>query len=231
MKELHYFPEFDHPKYALELQAGVPDKAEKLLALIEEAYIHTDELLWTYRKKGYTRLMDYLIHDTDYLMAPASTKFHGNFPGGLLVHSYAVTKRMQDLKSGLGITDYTCSDESMVFCGLFHDLCKVDYYKNDYVNTKGMVGGTFTDMKIFSNRSANNPFGYYVDEKYICGFHGPKSVYMLQKYFVMKNWEAAAIMAHMGSFESKDSSKVFETNQLAWLLHAADEAATFIDHL
>lgn len=229
MKELHYFPEFDHPKYALELQAGVPDKAEKLLALIEEAYIHTDELLWTYRRKGFSRLMEYLVNETDYLMAPASTKFHGNFPGGLLVHSYAVTKRMQDLKSGLGIDDYTCSDESMVFCGLFHDLCKVDYYKNDYATIEDNDGNEV--KKIYLNSNNANPFGYCVDEKYICGFHGPKSVYMLQKYFVMKNWEAAAIMAHMGNFESKDSSKVFETNQLAWLLHAADEAATFIDHL
>ena len=229
MKELHYFPEFDHPKYALELQAGVPDKAEKLLALIEEAYIHTDELLWTYRRKGFSRLMEYLVNETDYLMAPASTKFHGNFPGGLLVHSYAVTKRMQDLKSGLGIDDYTCSDGSMVFCGLFHDLCKVDYYKNDYATIEDNNGNALKKIYLAANDS--NPIGYCVDEKYICGFHGPKSVYMLQKYFIMKNWEAAAIMCHMGNFESKDSSKVFETDQLAWLLHAADEAATFIDHL
>lgn len=229
MKELHYFPEFDHPKYELELRAGVPDKADKILALIEEAYVHTDELLWTYRKKGYTRLMEYLIHDTDYLMAPASTKYHGNFPGGLLVHSYAVVKRMQDIKAGMGIEDYTCSDESIVLTGLFHDLAKVDYYKNDYATLADDNGNDVKKVYLTSNNS--NPFGYYVDEKYICGFHGPKSAYMVQKYVLLKNWETAAIMAHMGSFESKNSSKVFETNQLAWLLHAADEAATYIDHL
>ena len=55
MKELHYFPEFDHPKYELELVSGCKDKAEERLKLIEEAYIHTDELLGFYRKKVYTR--------------------------------------------------------------------------------------------------------------------------------------------------------------------------------
>ena len=179
MKELHYFPEFDHPKYALELQAGVPDKAEKLLALIEEAYIHTDELLWTYRRKGFSRLMEYLVNETDYLMAPASTKFHGNFPGGLLVHSYAVTKRMQDLKSGLGIDDYTCSDESMVFCGLFHDLCKVDYYKNDYATIEDNDGNAVKKIYLWVPWAEIGLYAsevFHYEELGSCSYHGAYGV-------------------------------------------------------
>ena len=45
----------------------------------------------------------------------------------------------------------------------------------------------------------------------------------------MKNWEAAAIMTHMGAYESKTCSQVYEEYPLAWFLHVADEASTYLD--
>lgn len=216
---MHYFPEFDIDVYKRDIESVYDhDKATSILKMIEEAYIHTDELLWIYRRKGYSHLLEYLVNDTDFLTAPASTKFHGNFPGGLLVHSYTVTKRMSELSKLSGISNYETTDESITLTGIFHDLCKVNTYEK-------LIEGT--NITIIYNSS--NPFGYQHKEELITGFHGPKSVFILQKYVNMKNWEATAIMCHMGNFESKDSSKVFETNHLAWILHAADEAATFID--
>ena len=44
--------------------------------------------------------------------------------------------------------------------------------------------------------------------------------------------EAAAINSHMGQFDATPYSKpaeVFADNPLAWALHVADEAATYID--
>ena len=218
---MHYFPEFDIDVYKRDIESVYDhDKATSILKMIEEAYIHTDELLWTYRRKGYSHLLEYLVNDTDFLTAPASTKFHGNFPGGLLVHSYTVTKRMSELSKLSGISNYETTDESITLTGIFHDLCKVNTYE------KLIEGANIT---IIYNSS--NPFGYQHKEELITGFHGPKSVFILQKYINLKNWEATAIMCHMGNFESKDSSKVFETNHLAWILHAADEASTFIDKI
>ena len=221
---MHYFPEFDINVYKRDIGAVYDtDKATSILKMIEEAYIHTDELLWTYRRKGYSHLLEYLVKDTDFLTAPASTKFHGNFPGGLLIHSYNVTKRMQELSKLSGISNYETTDESITLTGIFHDLCKVNTYKKASSNP---TNSTFTVITPYSN-----PFGYQRKEELITGFHGPKSVFILQKYINLKNWEATAIMCHMGNFESKDSSKVFETNHLAWILHAADEASTFIDKI
>ena len=125
---------------------------------------------------------------------------------------------MSELSKLSGISNYETTDESITLTGIFHDLCKVNTYE------KLIEGANIT---IIYNSS--NPFGYQHKEELITGFHGPKSVFILQKYVNLKNWEATAIMCHMGNFESKDSSKVFETNHLAWILHAADEAATFID--
>ena len=55
---LYYFPTFDTSKYP-----------EDHVEAIKEAYYGLDELLWKYRKKGYSKLIEYLIHDTDYLTA------------------------------------------------------------------------------------------------------------------------------------------------------------------
>lgn len=218
---MHYFPEFniDTYKRSIESVYGI-DKATPILKMIEEAYIHTDELLWTYRRKGYSHLLEYLVKDTDFLTAPASTKFHGNFPGGLLTHSYNVTKRMSELSKLSGISNYETTDESIALTGIFHDLCKVNTYKR-----------SMEDSNTTTLYNSSNPFGYQHKEELVTGFHGPKSVFILQKYINLKNWEATAIMCHMGNFESKDSSKVFDTNHLAWILHAADEASTFIDKI
>ena len=218
---MHYFPEFNIDTYRKDIESVYDnDKANSILKMIEEAYIHTDELLWTYRRKGYSHLLEYLVNDTDFLTAPASTKFHGNFPGGLLMHSYNVTKRMTELSKLNGISNHETTDESIALTGIFHDLCKVNTYKRPAENSNATT--------IYNS---SNPFGYQNKEELVTGFHGPKSVFILQKYINLKNWEATAIMCHMGNFESKDSSKVFETNHLAWILHAADEASTFIDKI
>ena len=38
-------------------------------------------------RDGIDDLIKYLLEDTDYFIAPASTKFHSNFDGGLALHS------------------------------------------------------------------------------------------------------------------------------------------------
>lgn len=58
---------------------------------------------------------------------------------------------------------------------------------------------------------------------------GPKSVFILQKFLILKNWEAAAIMNHMGAYESKTCAQVYEEYPLAWFLHVADEASAYLD--
>ena len=51
------------------------------------------------------------LRDMNFFTAPASTKFHGNYEGGLFTHSFVVARTLVEL-----------------IVGMFHDLCKTDYY-------------------------------------------------------------------------------------------------------
>jgi hypothetical protein len=54
-------------------------------------------------------------------------------------------------------------------------------------------------------------------------------VFIVQNYIKLTAEEAVAINCHMGSWDgNKDVSSAYEQFPLAWLLHVADEAATYI---
>ena len=58
--------------------------------------------------------------------APASTKYHGNYPGGLFDHSFAVTKTLLSLTERLELK--WKRPQSPYLIGMLHDLCKCDNY-------------------------------------------------------------------------------------------------------
>ena len=73
---------------------------------------------------------------------------------------------------------------------------------------------------------------YTVEEKYVFGGHGGKSVFLVQQFMKLKTDEAAAINSHMGATPGgdavRDSSNAFTAFPLAWITHVADEAATYL---
>ena len=102
--------------------------------------------------------------------------------------------------------------ESLTIAALFHDLCKTNFYKT---------------------RTTGRNASYVVDEQLPFGGHGSKSVYILSKYLKdIKDEEAIAINCHMGFSRANDSSvsigESFRYSPLAWIVHVADEAATFM---
>ena len=102
--------------------------------------------------------------------------------------------------------------ESLAVAALFHDLCKVNFYKTK-VNGRNSV--------------------FVVDEQLRFGGHGSKSVYVLSKYLKdIRDEEAIAINCHMGFSRAGDTSisigESFKNSPLAWIVHVADEAATFL---
>ena len=98
-----------------------------------------DEFMQIVKEKierdGIDKLVDYL-QKSDYFTAPASKNNHSDFEGGLLVHSLNVYKRLRKcVLDEYGSFD-KISEESIAICGLFHDLCKVDYYVTEMRNVK-----------------------------------------------------------------------------------------------
>lgn len=134
-------------------------------------------------ERDYSDITNYLIVDTDYFIAPASTIYHNNYAGGLFHHSLNVlkfAKKLRDLYKFDFITDETL----FVVC-MFHDLCKTNVYQIKEAWKKDDHGRW---------RSYNS---YFYEESFPMG-HGEKSMYLVQKYFKICDIEALAIRFHMG---------------------------------
>lgn len=172
-------------------------------------------------RSGSEDLLYYLMNQSNFLKDPASTKYHLSCPGGLALHSLHVFYRLQWLvrqESGWSEThdsEFRCpSEESVAIVALLHDLCKADTY----------VPLLSPDSNLSSYRKEDLfPFG-----------HGEKSVYIISKFMQLTDEEALAIRYHMSSWnaaEGDTAGRVYEQNLLAFLLHVADEYATFIDEV
>lgn len=168
------------------------------------------------KREGIWDLTEWLAN-TDFFIAPASTRFHGAFAGGLVMHSLNVYAQLKKLCQWYGCE---ASGESVAIVSLFHDLCKVGTYK--------------AEMRW--RKDANNQWEQYPtwkkDEDFAYGGHGSKSVFLVQSFIKLTPDEASAINCHMGQWESTaygNPTTVYERNKLAWLLHVADEAASYFD--
>jgi hypothetical protein len=183
------------------------------------------KLLGSVKREGIDKVINYL-QKTDYFTAPASTKFHGNFEGGLAEHSLFVYALflMKNKCLDLGL-----DQETIIISALLHDLCKVDLYKKEFQNkkvycehgSKHDAGGNFDWVAVQS---------YCVDEKLPLG-HGEKSVIILQGFMRLKREEIYLLRWHMGPFSSANeydfntACKVFSP---CCALYTADMEATHI---
>lgn len=156
------------------------------------------------------------LEKSDFFTAPASSRFHGAYEGGLLQHSLNVYDEFKRLIAVY--PEVKCDEESIVICTLFHDLCKVGMYTTEKRNRKNADGQWETYD------------AYKIEEKFCFGGHGSKSVYMLMRFIDLKPAEATAINNHMSAFGGDVNSigRAFEQYPFAWLLSVADQSATYI---
>ena len=95
----------------------------------------------TYQKyihrPGAASLLNWLL-STDFFEAPASTKYHGNYAGGLALHSLNVFERMshncvyEHGKDCGGCEPFPAEwMEPIAVVALLHDICKAEFYKQE----------------------------------------------------------------------------------------------------
>lgn len=189
-----------------------------------------------------TGLIAWLDLHSDFFEAPASARYHLAEPGGLCQHSLNVYERLRKLLTDEYGSMKNCphTEESIAIVALFHDLCKANMYKPGYRNQK-----TYDPEKVAAaeNWQVKHDAGgdfiwetvqtYEIDEEFIYG-HGENSVFILQHFVTISQDEATAIRYHMSSWqegEARAAGDTFRRNPLAFFLHVADEAATFIDEV
>ena len=168
------------------------------------------------RIKKYLEFMDTCVgfisvetlDELGFFTAPASTKYHGAYEGGLFDHSLETAYALVELTERLGLQWSTPQSARIV--GMYHDLCKCDNYVKDFE----------TDKYIF------NP-------DIIIPGHGEKSVMMLQKYMSLTDEEVACIRWHMGAYETDSKmwtyyGKAIEKYPNVLFTHTADMIASKI---
>lgn len=182
------------------------------------------------------------LETSDFFDAPASTKYHLSEPGGLCRHTLHVYKRLKQLTERMmpEQAEPAYTGESIAIVALLHDICKVNFYEQSWKNQKTYDKDRVAaadPWKIKRDNAGDFIWEsvpcYTVNEKLILG-HGEKSAMIAMYFMKLSMTEAQAIRYHMGPWnegEAKDAGNCFEQNTLAFLLHTADEFATFIDEV
>lgn len=171
-------------------------------------------LLLSTKRKGIKELIDWL-DNSDFKVAPASSRYHANYEGGLLQHSLNVYQEC--MKQQKLIKLFNIPQETITIASLLHDICKVNYYKMEMRNVK--KNGAWVQEPYYS-----------VDDLFPMG-HAEKSIIVAQQFIKLNDVEIAMIRAHMGGFVSDsyfNPSNVFNKYPEAVILHNADLIATYV---
>lgn len=167
-----------------------------------------------------SNLLNYL-DQTDFFVAPASTKYHGAYEGGLCEHSLNVYDNLMKLYESFRFKLEDDDVDSIAITALFHDLSKTNFYQKEIKH-----------RKVYDN-SGNSRWEDYIgysvidqSDRFLLGNHEENAAYLLSTLIPLRASEYSAILNHHGGM-GWDSSKVniaeiFQYNPLAQFLHYAD---------
>lgn len=162
-------------------------------------------------------MMEYLMA-YGFFTAPASTKYHGNYEGGLLEHSYMVTKFLLTLTQDNHLIWH--KSRSPYIVGMFHDLCKIDQYRHPASDL--VVDGMLLP----------DPSKWEYNSDTLLKGHGDKSVMLLSQFYTLTEEEIMCIRYHMGAFTDKSewndyTRAVHQYPNVLWT-HQADMLASHV---
>ena len=145
---------------------------------------------------------------SDFFKAPASTKYHGAYVGGLFDHSMNVANTLCYF-TGAQLSNPWMRPESPLIVGIFHDACKIGKYAVNITND-GFIWAPTEDFPIY-------------------GGHGSESVIRVQQWIQLTEEEAMCIRFHMGAYEKEDweafDKAIKKYPNVLWT-HMADMAAS-----
>lgn len=186
-----------------------------------------DELMTEYEKRiigvhmlsrpeGYQAMIDWL-RNTDFYRAPASSKYHESFVGGLLTHTIKVYNCTLDLLKSPTFADV--NTKSAALASLCHDWCKIGLYESYQKNVKNEKTGEWEKVTAFRRNMKGIPMG-----------HGATSMFIASHFFSLSNEEALAIRWHMGEYNvaPNEMDELHLANSkypLCYLIQFADRAA------
>lgn len=146
----------------------------------------------------------YTLYETDFFTAPASTKYHAAYEGGLFDHSMNVLMVLLYFRK-IGLVAFQ-RPESPFIVALFHDTTKLSLYKKDYTGK------------------------YIHNEQYLSfGVHGYDSAHKTERYTMLSDEEWCCIRYHMGAYETDcwdDYDRAIKEFPSVLWTHTADMVAS-----
>jgi hypothetical protein len=141
--------------------------------------------LWDCVERQGINMLKHFLQGSDFFEAPCSTEFHLCRPGGLSEHSLNVYKLLLEKVERYKLS---ISTQTVIVCGLGHDLCKANFYVKGTKNVK--ENGVWKEKQV-----------YLVKDQFPMG-HGEKSVSILQDFIGLTEEEKLAIRWHMVAFDA-----------------------------
>ena len=175
------------------------------------------------------------LEGSDFFYAPASTKYHNSIEGGLVDHSLNVYYNLKSLVKNKHLED-KIPEESIIICGLLHDMSKMNFYEKTYRNKKvySEYGTKHDELGNFDWVSEESYKTIDIENRFVYGNHEETSEFMIRKYIPLRLEESVAILSHHSSL-NYDCAPIesvaprYERYPLACLLHVADMISTYID--
>lgn len=135
-------------------------------------------------REGIEDMIEYLDEGSDFFEAPASTRHHCAYAGGLAEHSLNVRGVLTQLVETFGTR---IPYDSIAITALLHDVCKTNFYVQEQAWRKDDRGKWESYIRWGINDIL--PLG-----------HGEKSLFIIGKFIELSDTEAAAIRWHMGAW-------------------------------
>lgn len=170
------------------------------------------------RKEEFTKLINFMENETEYLTAPASTRFHLCRKEGLLEHSVNVAETMLRFKNAVAPE---IDDESCVIVALIHDLGKAGMPNNpQYLENEP------TPKQKQYGFPASIP--YRMNENLVYLSVPVRSLYLSIPHISLSEEEVQAVMYHDGQYVDDNKSVATKETPLLLLLQYADTWSTFV---
>ena len=179
-----------------------------------------DELKTKVKRRAveFNELMDYVETETEWLTAPASTRFHLCRENGLLEHSVNVAEILLKIKD---ILYPLIEDESCVIVAMLHDIGKVGMPKKPlYIKNKP------TENQRRAGYSPTFPYSYNTRLTYLSV--PIRSLYHALPFLELSEEETQAIAYHDGQYVDDNRSAAKNESPLTLLLQYADNWCGFV---
>jgi len=195
------------------------------------------ELLTSTNRVGIESLIKYLI-DEGFFEAPASTKFHNSYKGGLAEHSFRVweilysysSQFILDISLSPGQEPLPINEDNIIIAGLLHDVCKIGAYLGDEKpykwNRNQPKGHALLSIERIKKHITLTDL-----EELMIKYH--MGVYGLNEFYKENDWQQGEYSLRGDETKSKEERRgkslanAWYHNPIVKLMYFCDELATF----